>query len=124
MVTAKVLGINVGDRDYIWVTIEYDISGTKVVNSYPLDFKNTVGKTDQEIIDWIKTNVRYQMDRYIEAQFRKNNNAVTVANRLQALIGQEMSKDSAILQFDANNDGTVDTQWEVKEDGTYIETSI
>jgi hypothetical protein len=124
MVIAKVLDVQILNKDYIWIKIEYDVGGKKVINSYPMDFKNVVGKTNQEILNWIKINVEYQCDRYIEAEFRKKVNPSIIQQKLPALIGKEYIKDSAILQFDTNKDGVADKEWEIKIDGTYIEKEI
>jgi len=123
-VKAKVLDIKILDRDYIWIEIEYDIDGKKVINSYPMDFQNTAGKTNQEILNWIDVNIKYQCDRYIEAEFRKKANDTIIKDKLQTLINKQVTKDSADLLFDTDNDGTPDIKWVIKQDGTYIETPL
>jgi len=123
-VKAKIVDIKRLDRDYIWIEIEYDIDGRKVTNTYPMDFKNIAGKTDQEITDWVDINIDYQIDRYIETDFRKNVNDSIIQQKLQSLVGKEYTKKSAILEFDINNDGIADTEWTIKQDGSYVEKSI
>lgn len=123
-VTAKVLEVKCGERDYIWIKIEYDIDGVKTISSYPMDFKNIVGKTNAEILAWIKANVEYQVDRYIEAEFRKKINLATITDKLSTLVGKTYTRDSATLQFDTNNDNVPDKQWVIKTDGTYVETTL
>lgn len=111
MVSAKIIDIAVGEKDYIWLVIEYDIDGKKVINKYPLDFKNIIGKTAQEVTDWIDENIKYQMDRYIEATFRTIANTDIVTKTLSSLINREYTKEMAELVTDkiviiVNTDGT------------------
>lgn len=124
-IKAKVVGVDVGDRDYIWIGIEYSMpDGSKINNAYPMDFKNVVGKTNQEILQWIKVNVDFQIDRYIEAEFRKKVNLDIIQNKLSTFIGREYIRDTATLQFDTNNDGQADYEWDVKTTGEYVEKTI
>jgi hypothetical protein len=114
MISAKVLSIDISDRDYIWIKVEYDIEGKKVINAYPMDFKNVIGKTSKEILDWVDVNINYQIDRYIEEEFKKKYNPKVIVDILQPLIGKEYSKESADLKI---NNLTVTA----KPDGTFIE---
>lgn len=123
-VKAKILGFRVGERDYVWVDIEYDINGKKVTNSYPMDFKNVVGKTNAEIENWLDVNIKYQCDRYIETEFRKKINDTIIKEKLNTLVGKEYTKDTTILEFDVNNDNVLDKSWTVDIEGNYVEKNI
>ena len=123
-VNATITGFKVADRDYIWIQVEYDLNGVKVINNYPMDFKNIVGKTPQEIKNWIDINIQYQCDRYIEAEFRKKVNANIILNKLQSLTNTTYTKNTTDLLFDTNNDDKPDKKWTVKMDGAYVETNL
>jgi len=123
-VGAKVKNVRTGDRDYIWIDVEYNIDGKKVLNPYPMDFKNTVGKTDQEIISWIDVNIDYQMGLYIEDEYRKKENVRLVIEKLSSIIGREYSKDTAVLKYDIDGSGIADVELSVKTDGTSVEKAI
>jgi len=123
-IKAKILDIKIKDRDYIWIKVEYDVEGKKIINEYPMDFKNTVNKTDAEIIAWIDVNIQYQIDRYIEAEFRKNINNQIILDKLQGMLNKQYTKDSTLLIFDSDGDGKSDIEWTIKTDGSYVEKNI
>jgi len=111
MITATIKDISVGDRDYIWLNIEFNVDGKVVYNKYPLDFKNVIGKTSQEITEWVDANINYQIERYIEAEFRRKANLDIIAKTINGMVGRNYSKDIAELVVDnatiiAKTDGT------------------
>lgn len=121
---AEIKNIQISDKDYIWIEIEYEINGVKLKSSYPMDFQNVIGKTDEEIIKWIDSNINYQCERHIEADFRKKENLKVIKNKLISLIGKKYTKETADLLFDLNRDGINDIKLTVKTDGTYVENII
>jgi hypothetical protein len=113
MATAKIVSVEKGDRDYVWLSIEVDVDGVKTMTKYPFDFKNYIGKTEQEFLDWIDINVNYICDRFIEAEFRKKFNADEVAKKINGLlINREYERENVELVTDkgvsiiALSDGT------------------
>ena len=82
------------------------------------------GKTNQQIKDWLRLNVETQCNNLILARFKQNANATLIADKMSAAIGYELTVEEAVLELDSNFDGTVDTRWTVKTDGTYIEEII
>jgi hypothetical protein len=124
-VTATITGVRLGDQHYVWIDIQYNIDGRVILNAYPFDMKNYAGKTNAEFFQWIKTNVEYQCDRYIEAEFRKKKNQSEIITKLNTLLlNKSMTKQNAELTFDKNNDGIDDLKWTIKTDGTYVETAV
>ena len=123
-VIATFKGARVGERDYIWLDFDYNIDGKVISNSYPMDIKNYVGKTNAEIVAWIKNNIEYQCDRYIEAEFRKKSNQQAITDKLNTLTGKSFTKTTADLLFDTNNNNLIDTKWTVKTDGSYTTSSV
>ena len=110
-------------RNLYWVQIKYTtVDGEVFDNAYPVNTYKMMNKTQQEIQQWLVTNVKAQIDNYIAKEFfEDNSNFQTI---LEGFIGQTIIKTEATVEYDTNNDGIVDKTYKIKEDGTYEEVIL
>jgi hypothetical protein len=105
-ITAKIKGTtNKGDGN-IQINVEYTMSnGSKVMNPYIVMYENFIGKTQQEITDWIDRQINFQCDRYLEEEGLRNKTNLTIMNTaLTALVDRTYVKDTVLhLLTNKNN---------------------
>ena len=139
-VTAEMKGYSQDSKGNIVVEIEYTLpNNSKVIGNYHARYENFIGKTDAEMQQWLAKQVKYQCDRYLEAEgARLAINTNIIANKLDSMIGQTLTKNSVkwfltnrnrlvTPYLDTSNyaDGEiVIKEIEVFTDGTYTEIDV
>jgi hypothetical protein len=120
-VNAKVKSITRDEpRNIFWVVIEYTMEDGEVIeNAYPVTTFNLMDKTQSQIQEFLVANVKSQCRSYIAHEFFERNDILE--NKLSQLIGAELTVTETDVEYDYDNDGTVDKAYTVKEDGTYVE---
>jgi hypothetical protein len=86
MVTAKLLSFEKSTNGNILINVEYTLPDKKkVTNPYHAQYLNFAGKTAQEITDFVKAQIDFQCERYLEAYLKSsiNDNVITELNSLK-----------------------------------------
>ena len=80
MVSAIIKGFRIDARKIIWADVEYDIDGEIKINPYPMQKSNIVGLTAEQVADWLRVNIIFQANKYIEVKFKETNKEQAVAS--------------------------------------------
>lgn len=104
-------------KDGDGIEIPFDQGGQPVIiqgkNCWPLygRYENFLGKTDAQILEWIRVNVEHQIGNIIQAIAKPVINQSLIGTILPKLVSTKFSKESVTLDLD----GIIVT---IKPDGT------
>jgi hypothetical protein len=77
MVTATIYSFYYDEvRNLIWVNIEYDIDGDIEYTPYPFNKASMVGLPLDQFQEWLRINILYQCNKYIEVEFKTKNKSI------------------------------------------------
>ena len=140
MVQAELVHVEEGTNNNITLWVNFKVDGVdtiwldknkqplirngKNVWPYTMGWWNLSGKTNQQILQWIKVNIEHQCDNLIKKKYREVTVDSTISTKLINLVGTTLTKETATIDMDTNNDGTKDLRIELSTDGTYTETVI
>jgi len=94
MVQGKILGFETSPKGNIIIDVEYTLpDNTKVINKYHAQYLNFVNKTQLQIEDWVKKQIDFQCERYLEAYARAKINLDIIKNSLDSLKDTICSKE-------------------------------
>ena len=130
-VTAKIVGVDKDENGNIRVKTQYKIDGVEVKSPYPLEngisywitrysVQNFSGMNKTQIFTRIKKDIisfekHLIIKKYLELA---NHDFISIS---QDLVNVTDTQSIASVYVDTDNNGTLDTEWVLKTDGTRIE---
>jgi hypothetical protein len=99
MVTAEIIGFESGSNGNILINVEYTLPNSqKVLNPYQAKYSNFIGKTQGEITAFVKAQIDFQCERYLESYVKDIVNQDCINDSLKSLIGSIYSKDKVVFK--------------------------
>lgn len=82
-IKTKILGFRIADdTKNIIIDIEYTMTdNSKVINPYIARYENFLGKTQNEILEWVERQIKHQSDIYLELEGLKENISNDLINK-------------------------------------------
>jgi hypothetical protein len=138
MVTAEIIGFESGSNGNILINVEYTLPNSqKVLNPYQAKYFNFIGKTQGEITAFVKAQIDFQCERYLENYVKDVINQNCINDSLKSLVGSTYSKDKVIFKVTDKGEYTTDqldaslasqyvfvSQVEIDESGKITVTAI
>ena len=137
MVTAKILNFTQSPIGNILVNVEYTLpDASKVINPYHAKYTNFIGSNAVEIQDFLRRQIEYQCERYLEQYMRDKLNDNVIATALNGLVDSEFSREKVVWKFtdlgekvteqlkDSNIKGTIIKKVSIDKNGTITEEIV
>lgn len=136
--SGEIVRIDIGEDKNISVWVQYKLDGIEIESNYPkiddkfvyrfrIRYTNLVGKTNNQIRTYIRNQIERHCENIIKNRFAELRNEADLNDRISkigGIIGSSLTKNSAFIDFDTDQDGANDTRWEVFTNGNYTETTI
>ncbi len=130
-VTAKIIAVDKDEQGSIRVKTQYFLDGIQVQSNYPpidgkyywvtrYSMENFAGMTKPQILARVKKDIQAFEKHLITKKFLQINNDIFVTGS-QDIVNTTDTQATASMYVDKNQDGILDTEWQVKSNGEKTE---